>query len=124
VELVPADPRADGPAQARDYVSAAFRAAGYSEQQIGDASLMVSELVTNGIRHAERPPSDLIGIVVSSLPAFMRVEVSDRGGGGAAILEQTTGRIGGWGLVLVDRLSDRWGTISGPPHVVWFELDR
>jgi hypothetical protein len=32
--------------------------------------------------------------------------------------------MGGFGLVLVDRISDRWGVIRDRPNVVWFELDR
>ena len=29
---------------------------------------------------------------------------------------------GGWGLILVGKLSDRWG-IDASPHTVWFEID-
>jgi hypothetical protein len=30
---------------------------------------------------------------------------------------------GGWGLVLVDRIADRWGIIHSPDGTcVWFEL--
>ena len=32
--------------------------------------------------------------------------------------------MGGFGLVLVDRISDRWGVIRNRQNVVWFELDR
>ena len=29
---------------------------------------------------------------------------------------------GGWGLYLVEQLSDRWGVIRGKATTVWFEL--
>ena len=31
--------------------------------------------------------------------------------------------VGGWGLHLVQTLSDRWGVYEGSTHV-WFEIDR
>jgi hypothetical protein len=31
--------------------------------------------------------------------------------------------VGGWGLHLVQTLSDRWGVYQGSTHV-WFEIDR
>jgi hypothetical protein len=56
----------------------------------------------------------------------LRVSVTDPRPGfepdlDAPALEQ---EMGGWGLALVDRVSDRWGVIRNRPNVVWFELDR
>ena len=31
---------------------------------------------------------------------------------------------GGWGLVLVDQLADRWGVINEDGSRVWLEMDR
>ncbi|WP_369273192.1 ATP-binding protein [Streptomyces sp. R11] len=86
-------------------------------------SLLVSELVTNSLRHATGP----IGVRLvrpSGLDGVLRVEVSDplpdppreR----VADLEDESGR----GLQLVAHSSRRWGTRPGrnTGKTVWFEL--
>ncbi|MEA2125285.1 MAG: serine/threonine-protein kinase RsbW [Solirubrobacteraceae bacterium] len=98
------------------------------EEQLGDVRLLVSELVTNSLRHADLGPEDSIVLNVSVDDAIVRVEVADPGKGfdldGRADDPQT---VEGWGLYLVSTLSDRWGvqrTDIGIANVVWFELDR
>jgi len=95
------------------------------EAQVGDVRLLVSELVTNSLRHADLGPDDRIRLRVDVQDARVRVEVSDPGRGfefeGPAEDPDT---VEGWGLYLVATLSDRWGVESGKPSVVWFELDR
>jgi anti-sigma regulatory factor (Ser/Thr protein kinase) len=89
-----------------------------------DLSLMLSELVTNAYRHAG-PGTDEIGVDVEVTPDHLRAEVRDHGGGFRAAPVPEGGRgAGGWGLVIVDRLADRWGVRSGPPACVWFEVAR
>lgn len=64
-------------------------------------------------------------MVVDVAPSAVRVEVRDPGGhftpprepGG---LEDDHGR----GLMLVDRLADRWGIGPSGSARVWFEIDR
>ena len=53
----------------------------------------------------------------------VRVEVADPGDRSPRTIERVT-RDGGWGLVLVDSLADRWGLESAPEggSVAWFEL--
>ena len=80
------------------------------EDQLGDVRLLVSELVTNSLRHAELGPDDSILLLVGVDDATIRVEVSDEGKGfdyrrPAGAPED----VDGWGLYLVDTLSDRWG---------------
>jgi anti-sigma regulatory factor (Ser/Thr protein kinase) len=87
--------------------------------------LLVSELVTNSIRHAGLLPGTWIELKVHSEGGRIRVEVGDPGPGFeprpvTPNLYQTSG----WGLYLVDRISDRWGVIRGATTRVWFELDR
>jgi anti-sigma regulatory factor (Ser/Thr protein kinase) len=98
------------------------------EDQLGDVRLLVSELVTNSLRHAELGPDDSITLHVSVDDAAIRVEVADEGKGfeydGSAT---DPSDVDGWGLYLVDTLSDRWGVdrdAGGGPTRVWFELDR
>jgi anti-sigma regulatory factor (Ser/Thr protein kinase) len=59
---------------------------------------------------------------------MVRIEVSD-GGAGFVPPKRPAPRLdaeepGGWGLVLVDRLADRWGVARDEGTSVWFELDR
>jgi anti-sigma regulatory factor (Ser/Thr protein kinase) len=80
--------------------------------------------VTNAIRHAGLPEGDPIGLEFSVEPGAVRVAVVDAGGGFAEAPPDPEEGTGGWGLVLIERLSDRWGVHSTDPHSVWFEIDR
>jgi integral membrane sensor domain MASE1 len=90
-----------------------------------DASLLVSELVTNSVRHARLRPGDLIRLQVEVADRLLRVEVSDPGEGFAANLPQpASGGPGGWGLFLTERLADRWGVDREEGRTtVWVEMD-
>jgi serine/threonine-protein kinase RsbW len=85
--------------------------------------LLVTELVTNSFRHARVGHDDQIELRVLATPRFVRVEVADPGPGFEPDPPQP-GPEGGFGLLLVDELSDRWGVASREPCRVWFELDR
>ena len=94
---------------------------------LGDVRLLVSELVTNSLRHAELGPEDKIVLGVDLEPAHVRVDVTDSGKGfefkGPS---DDPDHVEGWGLYLVATLADRWGVDrdGGGAHQVWFELDR
>jgi anti-sigma regulatory factor (Ser/Thr protein kinase) len=91
---------------------------------LNDVRLLVSELVTNSVRHAGVRPEDIVQMNVQVTANTLRVEVSDPGEGfepRPRDLDHT--RPGGWGLYLVDQLSDRWGVARGRLTRVWFELD-
>jgi serine/threonine-protein kinase RsbW len=96
-----------------------------SAQTLDDLRLLVSELVTNSVRHARLLESQTIELKVKLQSETVRVEVNDQGGG-----FQPTPRTAqsddqsGWGLYLVSRLADRWGVTSDGVTRVWFELDR
>jgi anti-sigma regulatory factor (Ser/Thr protein kinase) len=96
--------------------------------QLGDVRLLVSELVTNSLRHAELPPHERIRLLIDVADHRLRVEVSDCGKGfeveGPA---RDPDNVEGWGLYLVATLSDRWGVEADEPTGatrVWFEMDR
>jgi len=94
-------------------------------RRLQDAQLLVSELVTNAIRHAGLEREDVITLVVEASDLALRIEVSDPGPGfDAEDPEVGPGRASGWGLYLVRELSDRWGVERTAPTRVWFELDR
>jgi anti-sigma regulatory factor (Ser/Thr protein kinase) len=84
--------------------------------------LLVTELVTNGVRHgSQRGPVELHVAVGSET---VRVEVSDGGRGfspSEAPMPRADGS-GGWGLQLVDRVATKWGVKVSGRTCVWFEL--
>jgi anti-sigma regulatory factor (Ser/Thr protein kinase) len=91
-------------------------------QMLQTARLLVSELVTNGVVHGG---GSALEVAVHIGDPGLRVEVTDFGGGflgqpRSAGLDHT----GGWGLFLVQRLSDRWGIERDGSTRVWFELDQ
>jgi anti-sigma regulatory factor (Ser/Thr protein kinase) len=90
--------------------------------KLSDAVLLTSELVTNAVRHANLQDADAIRLEVTTQSHAVRVTVIDEGPGFDLDGIRTDRETGGWGLKLVDALSDRWGT-QAAPHGVWFELD-
>ena len=96
-----------------------------SARTLEDLRLLVSELVTNSVRHAGLKEMQTIELKVKLLPETVRVEVNDQGTGfeptprSASSEDQS-----GWGLYLVSRLADRWGVSSDGVTRVWFELTR
>ena len=90
-----------------------------------DIRLLVSELVTNSVRHAEIGPEDSISLRVAVDDPHVRVEVIDHGPGFDPPEEVPAdeGRDRGWGLFFVTQLADRWG-VERDGGRVWFEIDR
>jgi anti-sigma regulatory factor (Ser/Thr protein kinase) len=90
---------------------------------LDDVRLLVSEVVTNAVRHSGSPDGTLIDLEISAHGESVRVEVVD-GGRGFTPRARTAGqsRASGWGLHLVDRLAQRWGVERTPRPRVWFEL--
>ena len=87
-----------------------------------DVQLLVSELITNSVKYGGE------GAVTLKLetdgPRRLRVEVVDQGMGFVPVARnRPPTEAGGWGLHLVQTLSDRWGVYEGSTHV-WFEIDR
>ena len=90
-----------------------------------DVRLLVSELVTNAVRHANLDAGDQILLVIELVDNQLRVEVHDPGGGFVPTSPSPDpARPSGWGLYLVAELADRWGVESTERTLVWFELDR
>jgi anti-sigma regulatory factor (Ser/Thr protein kinase) len=91
-----------------------------------DLQVAISELVTNSVRHAQLSPSSAVGIDVVVQPGRVRAQVTDRGTGfdPAAVPTPEPAQIGGWGLHIVERLTDRWGVErpGGGGSRVWFEM--
>jgi anti-sigma regulatory factor (Ser/Thr protein kinase) len=89
---------------------------------VPDAKLLVSELITNAVKYGSGGAVTLE--VVSEGPEHMRVDVSDDGVGFVPVARSRPAtEVGGWGLHMVESVSDRWGVHEGSTHV-WFELSR
>jgi anti-sigma regulatory factor (Ser/Thr protein kinase) len=87
---------------------------------LDDAQLMLSELVSNALRHGHGQ----ITLRAALDDDRLAVEVIDEGTGFERDLRRCDfEQIGGWGLGLVDDLASRWGVHEGTSHV-WFELER
>ena len=91
----------------------------------GSVRLLVSELVTNSVRHSHAGVEDPVGLRVAVFADRLRVEVSDHGTGfQRRVPAPERGSGSGWGLYLVDQLADRWGVDRDEAVHVWFEIDR
>jgi anti-sigma regulatory factor (Ser/Thr protein kinase) len=89
---------------------------------VPDAKLLVSELITNSVKYGGEGGISL-QIDVRG-PRRVRVEVIDQGAGFVPVARNRPAtEVGGWGLHLVQTLSDRWGVHEGSTHV-WFEIER
>ncbi|MEA2362607.1 MAG: hypothetical protein QOD71_1752 [Thermoleophilaceae bacterium] len=88
-------------------------------------ALMLSEFVANAVQHGGAGPDEVVQVKVESTHLHVRVEVVDPGWPGAEPNERIRHADGGYGLLLIEHLSDRWGreaTAEGG-SLAWFELD-
>jgi anti-sigma regulatory factor (Ser/Thr protein kinase) len=95
-------------------------------EKLEDVRLVVSELVTNSILHAGLSPDDQISLTVTVSDEAVRGSVCDPGPG-FRIPSKPGPRpdlSGGWGLPIVETISDRWGVERNSHVCVWFEIDR
>jgi anti-sigma regulatory factor (Ser/Thr protein kinase) len=89
-----------------------------------DLRLLVTELVTNSLRHGGLGAGDAIHLIVQIEPETLRVEVHDPGPGfDVPVPPQSADLSAGWGLYLLGRIADRWGIEGGASTCVWFEMD-
>ncbi len=117
---LPGGPQA--PARARGLISD-WVGGELGRQTIEDIKLLVSEIVTNAVRHPDASGPIEMKVIVRG--GTVRVEISDPGGAGfakPAVATPPPDALGGRGLLIVDRVATRWGVDSGRPTRVWFEL--
>jgi anti-sigma regulatory factor (Ser/Thr protein kinase) len=113
----------DAPTRARRWVHSQL------EGQIpaattSDAALLVSELVTNSVVHADVGPRRALTVEVTTLDDRVRIAVTDPGSRlKPRILPPDPETPGGLGLLLVDELCETWGVWQDlGPTCVWCEL--
>jgi anti-sigma regulatory factor (Ser/Thr protein kinase) len=105
--------------QARRHVRYALEP--YADAHMVDrVQLVVSELVTNAVRHG---PGELITLrLVTGPDGDISGEVVDQGDGVVLIRDNDLTEPGGLGLPIVDSLTSAWGVEPGSTHV-WFRFD-
>ena len=93
--------------------------------KLENVRLVVSELVTNSILHAGLSPDDRISLMVRVSAGSVRGRVCDPGLGFEAPSEPCPrpDLRGGWGLPIVETISDRWGVERNNHACIWFEID-
>jgi anti-sigma regulatory factor (Ser/Thr protein kinase) len=114
---LPSEPRSVGEARAKVLEAVTPEIDG---AQLETLRLLISEVVTNAVRHGgDGTPVELN----ASWNSCVRVEVVDHGDGFTPAPRSGPGdEPGGYGLLLVGTLADRWGVETNESTTVWFEL--
>lgn len=112
------------PGRARAAVSEELEAAGVDGALGQTIVLLVSEAVSNAVRHSSGPPDAPIALHADVDDARVRVAVTDAGDGFTP-RPRDPERVGeGYGLFLIEKAASRWGVESDGATTVWFELER
>lgn len=99
-----------------------------SSEKLEDLRLVVTELVTNSVRHADLASEDEISLEIQVAPGVIRGSVSDTGSGFQPCEMRRDHLLrrmetSGWGLYVVGRVSENWGVEQAPRTRVWFEIE-
>ncbi|GAA2617096.1 hypothetical protein GCM10010411_60300 [Actinomadura fulvescens] len=109
---------------ARKRLTSDLIASGVFDSVVDDASVIVSELLSNALRHARALPSGQVRVTWSYQGEMLEVAVSD----GGAMTEPRRGpgtlsSLGGRGLGIVEALSEGWGVRhEDGATTVWAQL--
>jgi len=113
----------EAPGAAREFVAAVAEDAYHDEAFAQTLRIVVSEVVTNSVRHGQAGQDGCVELTVVAGPQRLRLEIADEGPGfEPAPTPGRRDRPGGWGLFLVDSLVDSWGVEASPGTRVWLEM--
>ena len=114
--------------EVRRQLGAELTGAGLPAAVVGDAALVVSELVGNAVRYARPLAGGVLEVTWTVGPTCIRLQVSD-GGGASVPVRHDAGPVDvrGRGLTIVAAVASDWGVEvhrngSGPVSTVWVEL--
>ncbi|WP_369373290.1 ATP-binding protein [Streptomyces sp. cg36] len=110
----------------RDFTARALDAWGWTAtayepdlERVEDVLLLVSEVVTNACLHTGGPEE----LVLRHRAGVLRAEVRDPSPVVPARRPRAPSLPGGHGLMVLDRLAERWGSVpEGTGKVVWLEV--
>lgn len=110
------------PASARAALSALEGHVG--EDQLQSLRLVVTELITNSIRHAGIDERAVIALSLRLDDGLLHCAVSDPGPGFEKpdVVRPHQDRAGGFGLVILESISSTWGVTRDELFRVWFEV--
>ncbi len=108
----------DSVAAARSFVTESV--GDVAKGDLDSITIMVSELATNSVRHAQSS----FRVLVERVDGHLRVEVRDSGDGTPRVLTPTSDKTSGRGLLIVEALADEWGVerAADGSKTVWFSL--
>ena len=88
-----------------------------------DLGLVISEVVSNAVRHSESAGAILLAVTPKD--DYLCVQVTDPGPGLAPRPRATApDEEGGWGFFLIEHMTRRWGLTRQDNRTrVWFEFD-
>ena len=118
-------PNAESLAEARRMVSDVAEA---PEDVLGDAQLVLTELLANEIKHGRYRTTDPLICSVRAVSRAVRIEDRHSGPPFQMPPRRVDPPLGrretGWGLALITRLADRWGVDEARgARQVWAEID-
>ena len=116
----------DAPAQAREAIRGGL-APYLTEDERFELELLVTELVTNAVRHGGMRDGGTVGVLLRVHDDLVRVEVRDDGPGftpGRPAPRDLERGGGGLGLVLLDRYAAEWGVDVDDGARVWADIPR
>ncbi len=89
--------------------------------RLDDVRLLVSELVTNSLRHGSLGPRDEVELTVDLHDQAVRVVVRDPGSGFALGVRPSDGTVTqGLGLYLLSQLAEAWSITVDGDTSIWF----
>jgi anti-sigma regulatory factor (Ser/Thr protein kinase) len=110
------------PALARAAITGFCDTRGIDEATLATLKLLVSEIVSNAVIHADVQSPAKIQLWARIAPGSIRIEVTDGGDGFTPRPRDPALVEGGYGLYLVDMQAARWGVDRRRGTTVWFEL--
>jgi two-component sensor histidine kinase len=115
-----------GVSLARHALASELAELGVPDDAFSDAMLVMSELVSNAVKHAAPLPGGEVQVGWSIDEHLMHLEITDGGGvtrPNPAVV--TSFALGGRGLDIVRTISNQWGvTQDGESVTVWADVPR
>ena len=112
------------PARARAAVARRCDELGLDGSLSQSLILLVSEVVSNAVRHSVGDPQAPIELVAAFGSDCVRISVTDAGEGFTPRPRDPGSTRDGYGLYLLEKVATRWGVDSDGGTRVWFELLR